>query len=208
MNRPALALVVLAIFFAANFGLRTWLHWRRTGTTGLRGISGNVGSPEWLGGVLFVIGLILGVAAPLAELAGVVGPLLPSRRSWLDDIAWALVFLGIAGTSWAQAAMGASWRIGVKQDERTELVARGPFRWARNPFFSFMLVTAAGLALYLPNPLSIGAFVSLWLAIELQVRFAEEPYLRRTHGEAYDAYCRRVGRFVPGLGRVRRDPAP
>jgi protein-S-isoprenylcysteine O-methyltransferase Ste14 len=40
----------------------------------------------------------------------------------------------------------------------------------------------------------------LVVAIELQVRFVEEPYLVRTHGESYRAYCRRVGRFVPGLG--------
>jgi protein-S-isoprenylcysteine O-methyltransferase Ste14 len=121
----------------------------------------------------------------------------------MDAVAGCLVALGIAGTSWAQAAMGSSWRIGVRQDERTELVDRGPFRWVRNPIFSFMLLTAAGLALFLPNLLSLGAFVGPALAVELQVRFAEEPYLRRTHGDSYDAYCRRVGRFVPGLGRHR-----
>lgn len=202
MNRPVLALVLLALFVCVNFGLRTWWLWRTTGTTGFRGISG---SPEWIGGVLFVVGLVLALTAPLAELADVVGPLLPSRPSWMDLAAAFLVAVGIAGTSWAQAAMGASWRIGVQQDEHTELVGRGPFRWVRNPIFSFMMLTAAGLALFLPNLLSVGAFVSLVLAVELQVRFAEEPYLRRTHGGSYLEYCRRVGRFVPGLGRERGD---
>ena len=36
--------------------------------------------------------------------------------------------------------------------------------------------------------------------VELQVRFVEEPYLARTHGDTYRDYCRRVGRFIPGVG--------
>ena len=65
-----------------------------------------------------------------------------------------------------------------------------------------MLITAGGLAALLPNLLSVAAFASLLLAVELQVRFIEEPYLRRAHGDAYASYCRRVGRFVPGIGRA------
>lgn len=121
----------------------------------------------------------------------------------MDAVAAGFAVLGIAGTWWAQTAMGASWRIGVRGEERTELVDRGPFRWVRNPIFSFMVLTAAGLMLLLPSLLSLAAFVSFVLAIELQVRFAEEPYLRRTHGDRYVEYCRRVGRFVPGIGRER-----
>ena len=38
--------------------------------------------------------------------------------------------------------------------------------------------------------------------LEIQVRLVEEPHLIRTHGEAYLAWARGVGRFVPGLGRL------
>ena len=58
----------------------------------------------------------------------------------------------------------------------------------------------AGFVLLLPNALTLTSAACLFLAIELQVRAVEEPYLLRTHGEAYAAYCGRVGRFVPGLG--------
>jgi protein-S-isoprenylcysteine O-methyltransferase Ste14 len=40
------------------------------------------------------------------------------------------------------------------------------------------------------------------LGIEMQVRAVEEPYLKRIHGEAYLHYAKRVGRFVPGFGRL------
>jgi protein-S-isoprenylcysteine O-methyltransferase Ste14 len=100
--------------------------------------------------------------------------------------------------------MGNSWRIGVRDGEHTDLVDQGPFRWVRNPIFSFLILTAAALAVLVPNRLSVVAFFCLSLAVELQVRFVEEPYLSRTHGDRYAAYCQRVGRFVPWIGRARR----
>ena len=37
----------------------------------------------------------------------------------------------------------------------------------------------------------------------MQVRAVEEPHLLATHGRAYADYAARVGRFVPGIGRLR-----
>ena len=42
------------------------------------------------------------------------------------------------------------------------------------------------------------------VGLELHVRFIEEPYLLRVHGEQYAAYAAQVGRFLPGIGRLRR----
>jgi protein-S-isoprenylcysteine O-methyltransferase Ste14 len=113
-----------------------------------------------------------------------------------------LAALGIAGTLHAQLAMGSSWRVGVDPSERTALRTEGPFRLVRNPIFSWMMLAAAGLALLVPNLASLGALAALVTAIELQVRLVEEPYLLRTHGEAYASWAQRTGRFVPGLGRL------
>jgi protein-S-isoprenylcysteine O-methyltransferase Ste14/thiol-disulfide isomerase/thioredoxin len=201
--RPSVALCAMLLFCGLNFGVKTWRQWKLTGSTGFHGISGKPGSLEWLGGALFVVGMLLAFAAPLVDFAGLLGRFLPGAPVWVDAFALALVGLGIAGTAWAQIAMGVSWRIGVQKDEHTALVERGPFRWVRNPFFSFMLVTAAGVSLLLPSTLSLVALISLGLAVELQVRFAEEPYLLNMHGHRYEEYCRRVGRFVPGVGKTR-----
>jgi len=63
-------------------------------------------------------------------------------------------------------------------------------------------VTAlAALALLVPNALAIAALATLVAATEIQVRAVEEPYLERTHGDAYRRYRARTGRFVPGVGR-------
>lgn len=98
--------------------------------------------------------------------------------------------------------MGNSWRIGVEDEERTELVTGGAFSLARNPIFTTMIVTAAGLAAMVPNAIALFGLVVTVVAVQMQVRAVEEPYLLRTHGDAYAAYAAEVGRFLPGVGRL------
>jgi protein-S-isoprenylcysteine O-methyltransferase Ste14 len=199
MSRPCLALALLVVFYAIAFGLRTWQHLRATGSTGFRGLSGRPGSLEWLGGVLFAVGVLLSLVAALAEAAGWTSGLWqPAGASVVLGVA--LTLGGIAATYLAQVSMGDAWRIGVREEERTRFVTDGPFAVVRNPIFSCMLLTAAGLVVLIPNALSVASFVCLLVAVELQVRFVEEPYLLRTHGQRYRDYASRVGRFVPGLG--------
>ena len=98
--------------------------------------------------------------------------------------------------------MGESWRIGVDEQERTELVTSGPFAVVRNPIFAAMLPASMGLALLVPNAVALVGLAALFIALEIQVRLVEEPYLLRAHGDSYRQYAARVGRFVPGLGRL------
>jgi protein-S-isoprenylcysteine O-methyltransferase Ste14 len=102
----------------------------------------------------------------------------------------------------AQGAMGASWRIGVDDSERTDLVTDGLFRWIRNPIFTGMAAVSAGVALMAPTLIAVLALVCLTAAVQIQVRVVEEPYLRRTHGRAYADYAATAGRFLPAIGRL------
>ena len=201
MFHAIVTLILILGFYAVAFGLRTWQHLRATGSTGFRGVSGRPGSAEWFGGVLFGAGILLSLLAPIAEMFGwVSSPWVPGGLRFVVGVGAVLV--GIALTYVAQTSMGSSWRIGVQGDERTALVVAGPFALVRNPIFSCMLFTAGALAFILPNVLSLAAFLSLLVAVELQVRRVEEPYLLRTHGASYRSYAARVGRFVPGVGRL------
>lgn len=114
-----------------------------------------------------------------------------------------LASLGIATTSVAQFAMGDAWRIGVDPAERTELVTDGPFSLVRNPIFAAMIPSFTGIALLVSNAATIAGAALLMVAVELQTRLIEEPYLSRVHGEQYTIYAARVGRFLPGIGRLR-----
>lgn len=200
MIAAGLALILYLGYLAVVFGLRTWLLYRRTGTTGYRGLSGPVGSPGWWGGIGFIVALLAGLAAPALQLLGHLVPFDVLDSSGVRAIGFTLTLTAGALTLIAQQAMGRHWRIGVKEDETTELVRSGIFALVRNPFFSALLITATGLTLLAPNPLAVTALIALLGAVELQVRAVEEPYLRTVHGSAYADYTARVGRFVPGIG--------
>ncbi len=198
-----IALALFSVGVVATFGVRTWIHRRRAGASGVSGISGAAGSAGWWGGVLFVFaflfaatGLVLGVAGavPAADVAGWV--------RWMGLLMSAVGFLGVIA---AQSGMGPSWRIGVNESERTDLVTDGFFAHVRNPIFTGMCLALAGLAALAPTPLTITAAIVVVAAVQLQVRAVEEPYLLATHGSAYAAYTARVGRFVPGVGRTNLD---
>ena len=197
-----LALGLYALYMALAFGLRIWLQLRRTGESGFKGVSGRLGSLEWIAGVLFVVAIAIGVAAPVLDVTGALEPLDALDSAGLRATGVAIFLVGLVGTFYAQVAMGESWRIGVDVDERTALVTTGPFAVVRNPIFAAMLPASLGLALLVPNAAALAGFGALVLALQIQVRLLEEPYLLRQHGEAYRNYAARVGRFVPGLGRL------
>ena len=110
--------------------------------------------------------------------------------------------VGIGATYVAQLGMGSEWRIGIDRTETTGLVTGALFSLVRNPIFTAMLFTAVGFAAMVPNIVAVVAAICLVIAIELQVRYVEEPHLQRLHGRVYDEYAARVGRFVPLIGRM------
>lgn len=196
----AAALVLYGISLLVTFGLRVAVQLRRTGSTGLKGLSGSPRSIEWLAGILFVLSLALGAASPALVLHGALDPIAALDGVIGHALGVVLAVAGIALTFGAQLAMGDAWRVGVDPEERTQLVTDGPFELVRNPIYSAMGPTVLGLALMVPTALAIVGLISLAIALELQVRTVEEPYLLDVHGDAYATYAARVGRFLPGLG--------
>ena len=90
-----------------------------------------------------------------------------------------------------------SWRTGVDDTQRSDLVTTGVFALVRNPVFTAMIIAIFGLVLLVPNAFSVSASVVLVGALEIQVRLVEEPYVARTHGNVYREYRDTTGRFVP-----------
>jgi protein-S-isoprenylcysteine O-methyltransferase Ste14 len=201
---PELALILWLVYFALAIVGRAALQYRRTGSTGLIGVTARAGSPEWLGGILFAGAIATGFAAPVLDLADVVGTYDDLDTTPVHIAGIALFAVGLAGTVVAQLTMGASWRVGVDESERTALVTSGVFSIVRNPIYTAMIAAFGGLALLVPGPVSLGSAVLIVIALEMQTRLVEEPYLTRVHGDAYADYAARAGRLLPALGRIRR----
>lgn len=196
----ALGLYLLGLILA--FGLRSLMHWRRTGDGGWRLNAGGPKTLQWWAKLLFSVALLLGAAGPVSALAGL-EPVALLDQAPVRVAGVVLTVVGIVATLLAQTTMGSSWRIGVDNTERTALVTAGMFAYVRNPIFTAMTVASIGVSLMVPTPVSLAATALLVLAVQVQVRGVEEPYLRRIHGEAYATYAASVGRFVPVIGRVR-----
>lgn len=198
----ALALVAIALWMLLAGATRGILHARAGGDAPLR-FADRPGSAQWWARVLGIAGFVLLVATPLAELAG-----LPPLAA-LDHVATrflgvVLTVCGIVGVVVGQATMGRSWRGDVDPESRTSLVMSGPFRWVRSPIFTASAAASLGIALMVPNVVGLAMLATNVLTYQVQTRLVEEPYLERAHGDAYRAYAARTGRFLPGIGRLRR----
>jgi len=190
------AVVVSIIWFLVAFVLRIAIQRRTTGDSGVRANAGPPLSAGWWARVALVTSIVVVAVATVA--AEPIGLGDAAALSWVGLV---MAVAGIVATFWAQLRMGASWRIGVDPGERTRLVTTGMFGVVRNPIFTTMGVTAAGLVLMAPTMAGMAGLALLAAALELQVRVVEEPYLRATHGAAYTAYETAVGRFFPHLQR-------
>lgn len=197
MALAALLLHLLGLFLA--FGVRTLTAHRRTGDTGFRRPDTTPFTAPWWGTVLFAGALVTGLAAPAA---GLFAPAEAGPPPGVGVAGLALMLLGLVLVLVSQNTMGASWRIGVDEDERTQLVTRGVFALVRNPVFTGMGVLLTGQLLVLASVLSAVALLVFVAAVQVQVRAVEEPHLLRTHGSAYRSYAARTGRFLPLVGRL------
>jgi protein-S-isoprenylcysteine O-methyltransferase Ste14 len=77
------------------------------------------------------------------------------------------------------------------------LVVGGPFRWTRNPGYVAVVAMLAGQGLVFASPSVLVYAVLVALAFHVFVLVYEEPTLRATYGAEYEAYCRRVPRWIP-----------
>ncbi|MDW3221089.1 MAG: isoprenylcysteine carboxylmethyltransferase family protein [Acidimicrobiales bacterium] len=195
------ALVLFGVWFVVIFVVRSLVQKRDTGDSGIRpgAFAADASIVERVAYVLLLVAFAGAVGAPIAAMAGV-------EPLWDNDaLRWVGVVVAVAGiglTYAAQVGMGSEWRIGIDRTEVTGLVTSGVFGLVRNPIFTAMIFTAVGFAVMVPNVIAVIAVVCLVVAIEMQVRFVEEPHLRRLHGTGYGQYAAEVGRFVPLIGRA------
>jgi protein-S-isoprenylcysteine O-methyltransferase Ste14 len=152
--------------------------------------------------MFLAVALLLITAALALTATGALPTITPLEQPVVQSAGLLAALAGYAMMLVAQQTMGASWRIGVDETERTDLVVAGMFTRVRNPIFTGMIAGTAGATLMAPSWLQLVALASLVAGIELQVRAVEEPYLARTHGAAYTSYTSRVGRFLPRVGRT------
>lgn len=94
----------------------------------------------------------------------------------------------------------------VPWDPPHRLVVRGPYRYVRNPMILGTAIMLGGAALFFGSWPLLAYAVLLLVAVGTFIAMYEEPRLRRTFGQEYDDYRRRVRAWIPGRpsGRAGR----
>lgn len=121
---------------------------------------------------------------------------LPAWARWLGA-ACALVSVPLIW--WVQWALGSNFSTTLHVREAHTLVTHGPYRWVRHPMYTVLFIQICGYLLLTANWL-VGGMPLLALGIIVATRVGnEEAVMSEKFGEAYRAYMRHTGRFLPRI---------
>lgn len=189
-----MALLVLAVFYAIYF-IKMWSQSKRgiqTRQIGKRKEKDIRTIERWMS--------VATLCAPAAQVVSIF-----TDWSWLPDSARFTGFLtGLIGDGIfliAVVTMKNSWRAGIPESDRTELITSGIYRYSRNPAFLGFDFMYVGVCLMFCNPATI--VFSLFAAVMLHLQILqEEKYLTATFGDTYVEYKRKVFRYLGRSARV------
>jgi protein-S-isoprenylcysteine O-methyltransferase Ste14 len=191
-------LAFFVVYFMLTFAMRAALVYRRTGINPLvlparDDAYGYVGRAFKIVIASVAVFVCIEAFAP-ATLQGL-GRIKLFRGEMLAATGWSLMIVSLAWLLVAQSQMGNSWRVGIDEKRKTELVTHGLFAISRNPIFLGMRVTLAGLFLATPSAITLAIAVAGELLMQVQVRL-EEAHLSNLHGERYAQYGQQVRRWL------------
>ena len=113
-----------------------------------------------------------------------------------DIVGALLCVLGLVCAIWARRTLAGNWSSSVAFKQGHELIVRGPYKYARHPIYSGILLMVFGSAAVSGRfDAFIGAFAlfgSFWIKLR-----QEEALMMRHFPETYSAYKRQVKMFLP-----------
>ena len=190
--------IFLIVYFFFVFFLRSYLLWKKTGVNPLtfnkaddaHGYNGKVFT--FISLLEFVVVFIY---AFKHDWYTYLLPFWYLEYEVLRYAGWALLFTSLIWVWVAQSQMSNSWRIGIDENNQTELVTSGLFSVSRNPIFLGIMSANAGLLLVIPNAFTLLIVALSTVSINTQIRL-EEKFLQKSHNEEYREYLNRVRRWI------------
>jgi protein-S-isoprenylcysteine O-methyltransferase Ste14 len=137
--------------------------------------------------------LFVGVTFLLSELPGLnTLPEWPTRPYGLIVVVGSLAFLFAPMIQfWA-----AKTQLLPNSETNNALVTNGVYAVTRNPMYLAMTLFALGGALWFERPVMLLAPVLMFAVANWVFIPFEEAKMRRQFGDAFDAYCKRVRRWI------------
>ncbi len=88
-----------------------------------------------------------------------------------------------------------SWRVGVLENQKTDLVTTGIYKYSRNPYFVSYLLMFIAYATLLQNLVLLG-FAIIGFGFVHSMIMKEETYLTTEHGNNYLQYKKDTPRYL------------
>ena len=120
----------------------------------------------------------------------------PLDSLYLDIVGFVIGLVGLSFCLYAQNKMGNSWRVGIDEKVKTELVTKGLYSFIRNPTYLGLFLLNLGTWIIWPTWSLFLFNIIFVLFLEVQVR-CEEDYLYSIHGEKYIEYKKKTKRYIP-----------
>jgi protein-S-isoprenylcysteine O-methyltransferase Ste14 len=191
-------LIFLIVYFFLVFFLRSYLLWKKTKINPFTFNKGD--DAHGYNGKIFSLISVFEI---------IVVSIYAFKQSWmvyllpfwyleyhiLLVLGWSLLFISLIVVSIAQTQMANSWRIGIDENNKTELVTKGFFSLSRNPIFLGIMIANFGLFMVLPNAFTLLIISLSTVSINTQIRL-EEAFLEREHGKEYINYKQKVRRWI------------
>lgn len=193
-----LLFVFFIIFFLVVFILRSYLLWKKTNINPLTFNKGD-DAHGYNGKVFAFISILeLVIVSIYAFAPNWYKFLLPFWYFEMDILkwmGWVFLVLSLIVVWLAQSHMRESWRIGIDEINKSELITTGFFGISRNPIFLGIMIANAGLFMVLPNAFTLLIVSLSTISINTQIRL-EEEFLLNEYGKQYINYKDRVSRWI------------
>lgn len=189
--------IFLICYFFLVFVLRSYLLWKKTKVNPLtfnkeddaHGYNGKVF------GFVFILELIIvSIYAFFPQWHKFLLPFWYFEIDSLMNSGWLLLIISLVFVWFAQGNMRESWRIGIDEENKSELITDGFFSLSRNPIFLGIMIANTGLFLVLPNAFTLLIVALSTVSINTQIRL-EEEFLFKEFGSQYAQYQAKVNRW-------------
>jgi len=146
--------------------------------------------------ILFAVTIIIAIISILSEyLNKLFIPIPALSNDYLIFLGMFLLLLNLIISFLALIQMRDSWRVGIKEDDKTDLIISGIFKITRNPYFLSYIFLFLAYILLVANVLVIISSLLAFISIHKMI-MKEEKYLEALHGDKYLDYKKNVPRYL------------
>jgi len=207
---PSEAPPMIRAILAASAGVQvllwftTWRFLRRAQRGGANEVIASTAVPR-LGLALSFLGYAGWFLGSLGYAANPTWPLFQalSRNLFFPRVGSGLLVGGHGLVIWATLSLGSSFDLRPRLIVGHRLIRHGPYRSVRHPLYTGLQALYVGTFLLVPCALFLLSAIAAMIGNALRAQ-AEERVLLARYGEAYRAYARSVGRFLPKVDLCSR----